>query len=133
MSNMVNYFDRCNPHNKGLWVLSNFYLFYFWLIWVFVVASGLSLVEVSGSYSPVAVCELLIAAASLSRSMGFKAHGLHSVALALGLSCSAACEIFLDHGLNLCPLHWQGFSTTGPQGSCSVIFKLEGKSQRQLQ
>ena len=24
-----------------------------------------------------------------------------------GLSCSAACGIFLDQGLNLCPLHWQ--------------------------
>ena len=25
----------------------------------------------------------------------------------LGLSCSAACEIFLAQGLNLCLLHWQ--------------------------
>ena len=64
MSNMVNYFDRCNPHKKGLWVLGNFYLFYFWLSWVFVVASGLSLVEVSWSRPPVAVCGLLIAVAS---------------------------------------------------------------------
>ena len=24
-----------------------------------------------------------------------------------GLRCSAACEIFLDQGLNLCLLHWQ--------------------------
>ena len=24
-----------------------------------------------------------------------------------GLSCSAACGIFLDQGLNLCPLHWE--------------------------
>ena len=24
-----------------------------------------------------------------------------------GLSCSAACGIFLDQGSNLCPLHWQ--------------------------
>ena len=26
------------------------------------------------------------------------------------LSCSAACGIFLDQGLNLCPLHWQADS-----------------------
>ena len=71
MSNMVNYFDRCNPHNKGLWVLSNFYLFYFWLIWVFVVASGLSLVEVSGSYSPSSGVR-----ASHSSSFSFEEHGL---------------------------------------------------------
>ena len=24
-----------------------------------------------------------------------------------GLSCSMACGIFPDKGLNLCPLHWQ--------------------------
>ena len=30
-----------------------------------------------------------------------------SVVVANGLSCPVACEIFLDHGLNLCPLHWQ--------------------------
>ena len=27
--------------------------------------------------------------------------------MAHGLSCSAACEIFLEEGSNLCPLHWQ--------------------------
>ena len=27
-----------------------------------------------------------------------------------GLSCSAACGIFLDQGLNPCPLHWQADS-----------------------
>ena len=30
-----------------------------------------------------------------------------SLVLEHGLSCSAACGIFLDQGLNLCPLHWQ--------------------------
>ena len=29
-----------------------------------------------------------------------------SVVVAYGLSCSAACGIFLDQGLNLCLLHW---------------------------
>ena len=27
--------------------------------------------------------------------------------MAHGLSCSAACEIFLEEGSNPCPLHWQ--------------------------
>ena len=44
-------------------------------------------------YSPVAVHGLLIEVASL--------------VVEQGLSCSAACEIFLDQGLNPCPLHWQ--------------------------
>ena len=30
-----------------------------------------------------------------------------SVVVAHGLSCSAACGIFPDQGLNPCPLHWQ--------------------------
>ena len=29
-----------------------------------------------------------------------------SVAVPHGLSCSSECGIFLDHGSNLCPLHW---------------------------
>ena len=38
------------------------------------------------------------------------AHGLQSkgsVVVVLGLSCLAACGIFPDQGLNVCPLHWQ--------------------------
>ena len=30
-----------------------------------------------------------------------------SVVVAHGLSCSVACGIFPDQGLNPCPLHWQ--------------------------
>ena len=33
-----------------------------------------------------------------------------SVVVAHGLSCSAACRIFLDQGSNPCPLHWQADS-----------------------
>ena len=33
-----------------------------------------------------------------------------SEVVALRLSCSAAFGIFLDQGLNLCPLHWQADS-----------------------
>ena len=38
---------------------------YFWVHWVFVAASGLSLAAVSRGYSLVAVCRLIIAVASL--------------------------------------------------------------------
>ena len=37
-----------------------------------------------------------------------KAQG--SVVAVHGLSCSAACGIFPDQGLNSCPLHWQADS-----------------------
>ena len=38
--------------------------------------------------------------------------------MARRLSCSAACEILLDQGLNPCPLHWQAdFYPLHHQGS----------------
>ena len=44
-------------------------------------------------------------AAFSSPSSQVPEHSLNAVAK--GLSCSLACKIFLDHGLNLCLLHWQ--------------------------
>ena len=61
----------------------------------------------------VAVRRLLIAVASLVEEHRLWAHGLQelqhvgSVAVAHRLSRPTACEIFLNQGLNLCPLHWQ--------------------------
>ena len=43
--------------------------FFFWLLWVFVVGRGLSLVAESGGYSLVVVCGLLIAVASPVETM----------------------------------------------------------------
>ena len=43
---------------------------YFWLSWVFVAVRGLSLVVISGDYSLVAVCRLLIVGASLAATHG---------------------------------------------------------------
>ena len=63
----------------------------------------LSLVVASGGCSSVAVYGLLIAVASLVEH-GFQSTG--SVIRAHGLSCSAACRIFLHQGSNLCPQHW---------------------------
>ena len=45
--------------------------------------------------------------------MGFAVHGLLIVVASLeqhGLCCFVGCGIFLDQGLNLCPLHWQAYS-----------------------
>ena len=76
--------------------------------------AGFSLAVVSGVYSPAAVWGLRIAGASLLRSTG-------SIAAAHGLSCSLACGIFLDQGLNWCPPAWQGgFLTIGPSGKPSA-------------
>ena len=44
----------------------------------------------------------------LLRSTGSRRAG--SVVVAHGPSCSAACGIFPDQGLNPCPLHWQADS-----------------------
>ena len=52
----------CSTHS--FFFLINLFI-YLWLPWVFVAVRGLSLVAVSGGYSVVAVCGLLIDVASL--------------------------------------------------------------------
>ena len=45
-----------------------------------------------------------------------------------GLSCSVACQIFLDQGLNLCLLHWQADSLSlSHQENPEVRFLSTGK------
>ena len=117
------------------------YLFiYSWLRWVFVAACGLSLVVFSSCCEQgllfVAVHGLLIAVASLvAESRGVRASvvvacGLWSAgsaAVAHGLSCSVACEIFPDQGSNPCPLHWQVVSQPlHHQGSPCWLFLRDG-------
>ena len=66
------------------------------------------LVAASGGYYLDVVLGLLIALASL---VAEQIPGLQgSVVVVHGLSCPAACAIFLDQGLNQCPLHWQADS-----------------------
>ena len=65
---------------------------YFWLCWVFVAVSGLSLVSESGGYPPAAVLGLLTVVAPL--------------VCGLRLGCSEACGISPGQGSDLCPLHW---------------------------
>ena len=57
---------------------------------------------------PSAVVSRLPIAVTFSRggALGTRASGL----VVHGLSCSAACGIFLDQGSNLCPLQWQADS-----------------------
>ena len=53
------------------------------------------------------------ASAVAARGLGgysSKTQSTGSVVVVYGLSCSAACEIFLDQGLNSCLLHWQADS-----------------------
>ena len=47
--------------------------------------------------------------------------GGYSIAVVHGLSCSVTCGIFLDQGLNLCPLYWQEDSYPLHQESPSYI------------
>ena len=127
--------------NKFIYLL--IYLFiYFWLRWVFVAARGLSLVAVSGGCSSLpctgsSLPWLLVAehrlqvhgpqqlwhTGSVVVARGIQSAG--SVAVAHGLSCSAACGIFPDQGSNPCALHWQADSQPlRHQGSPVYLFKV---------
>ena len=101
-----------------------FYLFiYFWLCWVFVSVRGLSLVAASGGHSSSRCAGLSLSRPLLLRSTGSRRSG--SVIVAHGSSCSAACGIFPDQGLNPCPLHWQADSQPlRHQGSATSYFQL---------
>ena len=69
---------------------------------------GLSLVAASGDHSSSRCAGLSLSRPLLLRSTGSRRAG--SVVVAHGPSCSAACGIFPDQGLNPCPLHWQAES-----------------------
>ena len=81
---------------------------YLWLCWVFVSVRGLSLVVESGDHSSSRCTGLSPSWPLLLRSTGSRCAG--SVIVAHGPSCSVACGIFPDQGLNPCPLHWQADS-----------------------
>ena len=84
------------------------YLFIFGCIWVFVAARGLSLVAASRVYSLLWCTGFSLRWPLLLRSTGSR--HMCSVVVAHGLSCSTACVIFPDQGLNPCLLHWQADS-----------------------
>ena len=76
------------------------YLFiYLWLCWVFVSVRGLSPVAASRGHSSSRCASLSLSRRLLLRSTGSRRAG--SVIVAQGPSCSAACGIFPDQGMNL--------------------------------
>ena len=80
---------------------------------------GLSLVAASGGHSSSQCAGLSLSQPLLLQSTGSRRAG--SVIVAHGSSCSAACGILPDQGLNLCPLHWQADSQPlRHQGSPSI-------------
>ena len=103
-----------------------FYLFiylfiYLWLCWVFVSVRGLSPLAASGGHSSSRCTGLSLSRPLLLRSTGSRRAG--SVIVAHVPSCSAACGIFPDQGLNPCPLHWQADSQPlHHQGSPAFFF-----------
>ena len=73
---------------------------------------------------------------SVLQSMGSEVavRGLYSTGLVVlvhGLSCSAACGVFPDQGLNRCPPAFQGrFISAGPPGkSLHSTFQLPGSTR----
>ena len=100
-------FPCCN------WELDPFHLcfsfiysvIHLWLRWVCIAARGLSLDEVGGLFSSCSGQASHCSGFSSCRARALRCAS--SVAAALVLSCPGGCEIFPDHGLNPCPLHWQ--------------------------
>ena len=107
-----------------------FFFFFFWLCWVFVAAHRLFLVAVS-RYYPSFRCAgfslwWFLLHSTGSRHRGFSSCSSRAQQLQLtGSSVQAppARGIFLDQGLNLCPLPWQADShPLYHRGSSSCIF-----------
>ena len=85
---------------------------------------GLSLVVASGGHSSSRCVGLSLSRPLLLQSTSSRRPG--SVVVAHGPSCSAACGIFPDQGLNPRPLHWQADSQPlRHQGSPSKYFLID--------
>ena len=103
-----------------------FLFIYFRLCWVFISAQAFpdwwvrtTLAVVRGFLLAVAslVSEHRLWGAWASGVVALGLWNTGSGAVVHGLSCSAACGIFLDQGSNPCPLHWHlGFLSTEPAG-----------------
>ena len=137
---------KCTEHT-GQWLIFffffnrskhiSFYLFiylfiYLLLCWVFVSVRGFSLVVASGGHSSSRCAGLSLSRPLLLRSTGSRRAG--SVVVAHGPSCSEACGIFPDQGLNPCPLHWQADSQPlRHQGSLvNLVFQVKLLTWRPL-
>ena len=81
---------------------------YLWLCWVFVPLWRLSLIVASGVTLPCGEWASHHGGCSCCRARALGTWA--SVAVVQGLCCSITCGIFLDQGLNLCPLHYKADS-----------------------
>ena len=117
--------NRCATREAPFYFLFYLFIYNTFYLFIYLILAALALRCCAWAFSScgergllfVVVRGLLIAVASLFGSMGSRRAGFcscgsrayraGSVVAAHGLSCSAACEIFPDQGLNLCPLHWQ--------------------------
>ena len=94
-------YHKIDGGRSGSYLVHSFiHPFIYWLRWVFVAVRGLL----------IAVASLLVDGlwgAWASVVVAHRPQSAGSVPVAYGLSCSAACGIFLDQGLNPCPLCWQ--------------------------
>ena len=91
--------------------------FFFLAALAFVAVHRLSLIVVSGGYSPLRCPGFFLWQPLLLRSTGSRHAGFSSCD-AWGLNCPVACGIFPDQGLSPCPLHWQaGSSPLDHEGS----------------
>ena len=101
----------CRSHPYSFFFFLNLFIYFFsllfflWLCWVFISVRGLSLVVASGGHSSSWCAGLSLSRPLLLQSTGSRRAG--SVILAHGPSCSAACGILPDQGLNPCPPHQQ--------------------------
>ena len=117
------------------------YLFiYFWHYWIFLAVGGLSLVVTSRDYSCCGAWTSHCGGFSCWRAWTVGCTGFHcstwahscdfwvsehcSIAVEHGLSCSAACGISLDQGLNSVPALAGGFLTTRLPGKFLFIFHM---------
>ena len=87
-------------------------LFYFWPCWIFVAVQGLLVVASRGRGRLLSSCDAWPSHCSgFSYCRAWVLGHTASVITVHGLSCSLACRIFPDQGLNLCPPHWQADSS----------------------
>ena len=82
------------------------YLFILAIVSLFCSSQAFSIYSKWGPLFPVVVWLSLRWLLLLHRLSGVRASGV----VGHGLSCSSACGIFPDQGLNPCPLHWQADS-----------------------
>ena len=96
--------------------LFNYFMYFFWLLWLRCCLWAF-LVTTSRGYLLWCTGFSFLLWSSGSTHTAFSSCGLKSlgglvgsVVVVHGLSCSAACRIFLDQGSNPCFLHWQADS-----------------------